>query len=204
MVANNQMDEIISLCKRRGFIYPSAEIYGGLAGTWDYGPLGVALKENLKQLWRRRFITNREDMFGLDAAILTAEPVLQASGHVATFSDPLEGGARFNTMFKTAVGAREPQVGYLRPETAQGIFVNFKNVLNSFHPKLPFGIGQIGKAFRNEIAPRDFLFRARELEQMEIEYFVRESEWEKYFEYWGKEMKNWMNEIGLSDSHIHE
>src|SRR3989344_5187707 len=184
------LDNIVSLCKRRGFIFPGSEIYGGLAGTWDWGPLGVALKNNIKNLWWRMFVENREDMFGVDAAILMNVKVWEASGHVSGFTDPLvecgkckrrfrldqiEGSKdacpeckgklsdarQFNMMFKTNVGAAEDEssVSYLRPETAGGIFVNFKNVLDSMHPKIPFGIAQIGKAFRNEIAPRDFVFR---------------------------------------------
>jgi glycyl-tRNA synthetase len=218
----NLMEAIVSLAKRRGFIYQGSEIYGGLAGTWDYGPLGVALKNNIKALWWRRFFEDREDMYGMDAAILMNQNVWKASGHVGTFADPLvedlktkkryradhllkdtghdpkgmtieqmdtlikkekikspDGNAlgdvkQFNMMFKTQVGAMqdESSASYLRPETAQGMFVNFKNILDSFHPKLPFGMAQIGKAFRNEIAPRDFIFRVREFEQMEIEYFV--------------------------------
>src|SRR6266481_4814131 len=175
------MEKIISLCKRRGFIFQGSEIYGGLAGTWDYGHLGLALKNNIKNLWWKMFVTDREDMYGVDADIIMNPKVWQASGHVDTFSDPTEDGKQFNVMFKTSVGAgEEATVSYLRPETAQGIFVNFKNTLDAYHPTLPFGIGQIGKAFRNEIAPRDFIFRKREFEQMEVEYFVLEKDWEKY------------------------
>lgn len=232
--AENVMEKIVSLAKRRGFIYQGSEIYGGLAGTWDYGPLGVALKNNIKNLWWKHFVDGREDMYGVDAAILMNQKVWQASGHVSGFSDPLSectkckhrfrtdqltdpkvcpdcGGKlssprQFNMMFKTQVGASEDEssVSYLRPETAQGMFVNFKNVIDSLHPKLPFGLAQIGKAFRNEIAPRDFLFRAREFEQMEIEYFVNEKDWEKQFEYWLQEMKSWMKEIGLNAAKVHE
>jgi len=228
------MGKIVSLAKRRGFIYQGSEIYGGLAGTFDYGPLGVTLKNNIKQLWWKLFVDEREDMYGIDAAILMNQNVWKASGHTATFTDPLIecgkckrrfrgdhlenkemcpecggklGEARqFNMMFKTNVGATEDEnsVSYLRPETAQGMFVNFKNVLDSFHPTLPFGLAQIGKAFRNEIAPRDFIFRLRELEQMEIEYFVQESDWEKQFEYWKGKMKEWMKVIGLPEDRIHE
>lgn len=229
-----KMEKIVSLAKRRGFIYQGSEIYGGLAGTWDYGPLGVALKNNVKNLWWELFVDSREDMYGLDAAILMNEKVWQASGHVDGFSDPLvecnkckkrfrgdqvEGNKcpecekgklgeekQFNMMFKTHVGATEESgsVSYLRPETAQGIFVNFKNIIDSFHPKLPFGIGQIGKAFRNEITPRDFVFRTREFEQMEVEYFVRESEWKEHFEAWRIVMHDWIATIGLSKDHVHE
>lgn len=201
----NLLEKIVSLCKRRGFIYPGSEIYGGLAGTYDYGPLGVALKNNLKNLWWKNFMTDREDMYGLDAAIIMNPKTWEASGHVAGFADPLADGQKFNTMFKTSTGAgEEANVAYLRPETAQGIFVNFKNVLDSFHPKLPFGIAQIGKAFRNEIAPRDFTFRLRELEQMEVEYFVKSDEWQKYFEEWRVLVQNYFAEIGLDSSHVHE
>ncbi|MCC6290544.1 glycine--tRNA ligase [Candidatus Nomurabacteria bacterium] len=199
------MEKIVSLCKRRGFIYPGSEIYGGLAGTYDYGPLGVGLKNNLKNLWWRNFVTNREDMFGLDAAIIMNTKTWEASGHVAGFTDPLADGQSFNTMFATRVGAgEEAQTAYLRPETAQGIFVNFKNIVDSFHPKLPFGIAQIGKAFRNEIAPRDFIFRLRELEQMEVEYFVKEEEWEKYFMKWRELILDYFTEVGLIKSSVHE
>lgn len=228
------MENIVSLCKRRGFIYQGSEIYGGLAGTWDYGPLGVALKNNIKNLWWKRFVTDREDMYGMDAAILMNQNVWKSSGHVGGFSDPLVeckkckhrfradqledkkkcwdcggelGEARaFNMMFKTHVGAEEAEsaVSYLRPETAQGMFVNFKNIIDSFHPKLPFGMAQIGKAFRNEIAPRDFLFRTREFEQMEIEYFVKPSEWEEAFENLRKEVHAFNEDIGLKKAQVHE
>ncbi len=228
------MEAIISLCKRRGFIFQGSEIYGGLAGTWDYGPLGVALKNNIKNLWWRRFVDGRHDMFGVDAAILMNQNVWKASGHVSGFSDPLvecskckhrfradqlaEAGKcpdcggkvgeqkQFNMMFQTHVGAvqDESSISYLRPETAQGMFVNFKNILDTQHPRLPFGLAQIGKAFRNEIAPRDFLFRAREFEQMEIEYFVNPKEWEKSFEHFQQESKDFMADVGLDGSKVHE
>jgi len=234
------MEKIVSLAKRRGFIYPGSEIYGGLSGTWDYGPLGVELKNNVKQLWWRMFVQDRDDMCGVDAAILMNPHVWEASGHVAGFSDPLvectkckrrfradhvgdpstKLGARkcpecggdlgdvrqFNMMFKTHVGAAEDEasVSYLRPETAGGIFVNFKNVVDSFHPKLPFGIAQIGKAFRNEIAPRDFVFRSREFEQMEIEYFVRPSEWEGAFEEWRKAVHAFIGAVGIAKEGVSE
>ncbi len=231
---NNTMEKLVSLAKRRGFIYQGSEIYGGLAGTWDYGPLGVALKNKIKDLWWKRFVTDREDMYGMDAAILMNQNVWKASGHVGGFSDPLvecekckrrfradqledkskcpECGGKFgeekqfNMMFKTAVGATEDEtaVSYLRPETAQGMFVNFKNIIDTFHPKLPFGMGQIGKAFRNEIAPRDFTFRTREFEQMEIEYFVAPSEWEKKFEEFRNEVWAYTKDIGLNQNKVHE
>lgn len=201
----NLMEKVVSLCKRRGFIFQGSEIYGGLAGTFDWGHHGVALKNNIKQNWWKTFVDNRRDMYGVDAAILMNAKVWEASGHVAGFSDPTPDGKQFNVMFKTSVGAgEEAAVSYLRPETAQGMFVNFKNTVDAFHPKLPFGMAQIGKAFRNEIAPRDFIFRQREFEQMEIEYFVREEEWEKYFEYWKDEMLSWMEEVGLDMSKVYE
>ncbi|MFH1170499.1 MAG: glycine--tRNA ligase [Candidatus Vogelbacteria bacterium] len=189
------LETLVALTKRRGFIYPGSEIYGGLAGTWDYGPLGVALKNNLKNLWWQRFVIDREEMYGIDATILMNQKVWQASGHVAKFSE----------IFQTQIGTGDDAaVTYLRPETAQGMFVNFKNVVDSFHPSLPFGLAQIGKAFRNEIAPRDFLFRTREFEQMEIEYFVPPTDWGKYFEEFRKAMNNWAKEIGLNPEHLHE
>jgi len=227
------MEKIVSLTKRRGFIFQGSEIYGGLAGTWDYGPLGVALKNNIKQLWWRMFVDERDDMYGLDAAILMNEKVWQASGHTgAGFTDPLVecekckkrfradhlenkekcpecsgilGGERnFNLMFETQVGAQGDTKSYLRPETAQGIFVNFKNVLDTMRPRLPFGIAQIGKAFRNEIAPRDFIFRSREFEQMEIEYFIREENWKEEFEKLRKEIWEWVDRMGLSRESVKE
>jgi glycyl-tRNA synthetase len=230
----NKMDKIISLCKRRGFIFQGSEIYGGLAGTWDYGPYGVELKNNVKNLWWEMFVRDREDMYGMDAAIIMNPKAWVASGHVSGFSDPLVecekckqrfradqiedknkcpdcGGKlgeerQFNMMFKTHVGATEDDasVSYLRPETAGGMFVNFKNVSDSLHPKLPFGLGQIGKAFRNEIAPRDFVFRSREFEQMEVEYFVNPKDWKKSFDEWREMMLKWCEAIGLEKKHIHE
>ncbi len=229
------MDELVSLCKRRGFIYQGSEIYGGLAGTWDYGPLGVALKRNIQNLWWKTFVEDRDDMYGVDAAILMNPKVWQASGHVDTFSDPLvecsnckgrfradhlEGdkcpncgktgtfseAREFNMMFKTTVGPTEDDssISYLRPETAQGIFTNFKNVVDSFYPDLPFGIAQIGKAFRNEISPRDFVFRSREFEQMEIEYFIDPKGWEKEFEKWVSDIEAFLRELGLPASSVHQ
>lgn len=231
---NDKMDKIISLCKRRGFIFQGSEIYGGLAGTWDYGPLGSELKHNVKNLWWKRFVQDRDDMYGIHAAILMNPKVWEASGHVSGFSDPLtectkckrrfradqledtakcpECGGKlgdpraFNMMFKTAIGATEDEgsITYLRPETAGGMFVNFKNVLDTFHPKLPFGTAQIGKAFRNEISPGNFLFRSREFEQMEVEYFVHPDDWERAFEEWRAVMLAWTKEIGLNPKHVHE
>lgn len=228
------MEKIVSLCKRRGFIFQGSEIYGGLAGTWDYGPMGVALKRNIQGLWWQMFVESRDDMFGVDAAILMNPKAWEASGHVSGFSDPMSeckickhrfrtdqlmdakvcpdcGGKlsspkQFNMMFKTQVGASEDAsaITYLRPETAGGMFVNFKNVMDSIHPKMPFGLGQIGKAFRNEIAPRDFVFRAREFEQMEIEYFVHPSAWEAKFEEWRLAMHEWMQTIGIDVGKVSE
>ena len=202
---NDLMEKIVSLCKRRGFVFAGSEIYGGFAGTYDWAHLGVALKNNLKQNWWKKFVDSRRDMYGMDAAIIMNPKVWEATGHVANFADPLD-GKQFNTMLKTSVGAKKDEVAisYLRPETAQGMFVNFKNAVDAFHPKLPFGMAQIGKAFRNEIAPRDFLFRQREFEQMEIEYFIRSADWEKYFEYWKGEMLDWMEEVGIDMDKVHE
>ena len=249
-----KMEDIISLCKRRGFIYQGSDVYGGLSGTWDYGPLGVQLKRNIMQLWWRMFVDERDDMYGVDAAILMNQKVWQASGHVNTFVDPLcedtvnhrryrtdhilkdngidadgmtmaemdaaivEKGIKspdgnplsksrtFNMMFKTHVGATESEdsISYLRPETAQGIFTNFKNVVDSFYPNLPFGIAQQGKAFRNEIAPRDFVFRSREFEQMEIEYFVDPEHWQEAFDELLAATHEFLTELGLKPEHIHE
>ena len=234
MADHNLMEKIVSLAKRRGFIFPGSEIYGGLAGTFDYGPIGVLLKENVQNLWLRMFRDERDDMYGIDAAILMNPRVWESSGHVAGFSDPLVecekckkrfradhldgtgecpecGGAlgtarQFNMMFKTHAGAMEDEsaVVYLRPETAGGMFVNYKNVVDSLHPKLPFGLIQIGKAFRNEIAPRDFVFRLRELTQMEVEYFVRPADWERAFEEWRGLMHRYAEAIGLPEGSVHE
>ena len=201
----NLMEKIISLCKRRGFVFPGSEIYGGLAGFYDYGHYGVAVVNNLKASWWKKFVDSRRDMYGINSSIILNPKVWEASGHVAGFSDPTPEGKQFNVMFKTEVGAGEESISsYLRPETAQGIFVNFKNIVDAYHPKLPFGVAQIGKAFRNEIAPRDFLFRQREFEQMEIEYFVRPEDWEKHFEYWRAELQEWLEDVGLEMAQIHE
>lgn len=280
--SNVTMEAIISLCKRRGFIYQGSDVYGGLSGTWDYGPLGVALKRNIMNLWWRRFVDERDDMYGVDAAILMNQKVWKASGHVDTFVDPLcedmvnhrryrtdhilkdngvdadgmtmeqmdvviaERGIKspdgnplsksmtFNMMFRTHIGAVDtttvhyasnidPEYGdavetmelvdyekpdaslvYLRPETAQGIFTNFKNIVDSFYPNLPFGIAQQGKAFRNEIAPRDFIFRSREFEQMEIEYFVDPEHWPEAFDELLASTHAFLAELGLKQEHIHE
>lgn len=235
MAKDTKLEDIVSLAKRRGFIFPGSDVYGGLSGTWDYGPLGVQLKRNIMNAWWRLFVDGRDDMYGVDAAILMNPKVWQASGHVETFTDPLvecshckgrfradkidvskcptcgENGTfgepkQFNMMFKTNVGpvTDENSISYLRPETAQGIFTNYKNVVDVFYPNLPFGIAQQGKAFRNEISPRDFVFRSREFEQMEIEYFVHPNKWEEAFELWVGLCKQWFNEIGLPSDMIHE
>lgn len=251
---NEKMEAIVSLTKRRGFIYPGSDVYGGLSGTWDYGPLGVTLKRKIMQLWWQHFVESRDDMYGVDAAILMNQKVWQASGHVDTFVDPLcedtvnhrryrtdhilkdngvdpdgltmaemdaliiEKGITspdgnplslsrtFNMMFTTHVGAThdEASVSYLRPETAQGIFTNFKNVVDSFYPDLPFGLAQQGKAFRNEISPRDFIFRSREFEQMEIEYFVHPDKWEEAFEGLLQSTYEFLDLLGLPRENIHE
>ena len=254
LMSQAKMEDIISLCKRRGFIYQGSDVYGGLSGTWDYGPLGVQLKRNIMNLWWRMFVDERDDIYGVDAAILMNPKVWKASGHVDTFVDPLcedtvnhrryrtdhilkdngidvdgltmeqmdeviaEKGIKspdgnplsksrtFNMMFKTSVGATESEdsVAYLRPETAQGIFTNFKNVVDSFYPDLPFGIAQQGKAFRNEIAPRDFVFRSREFEQMEIEYFVNPENWQEAFDELLKATHEFLEALGLDPRNIHE
>ena len=254
LMSQAKMEDIISLCKRRGFIYQGSDVYGGLSGTWDYGPLGVQLKRNIMNLWWRMFVDERDDIYGVDAAILMNPKVWKASGHVDTFVDPLcedtvnhrryrtdhilkdngidadgltmeqmdeviaEKGIKspdgnplsksrtFNMMFKTSVGATENEdsVAYLRPETAQGIFTNFKNVVDSFYPDLPFGIAQQGKAFRNEIAPRDFVFRSREFEQMEIEYFVNPENWQEAFDELLKSTHEFLEALGLDPENIHE
>ena len=276
MSKKTSLEDIVSLCKRRGFIYQGSEVYGGLSGTWDYGPLGITLKRNIMALWWQMFVDDRDDMYGVDAAILMNQKVWQASGHVDTFTDPLvvcsncDGRFRadkvdtskcptcgqadtfsepvqFNMMFRTVVGPQFKSVedegydkmsakvqfktksgkvvdvnlpesdgldaamffnknstSYLRPETAQGIFTNFKNVVDSFYPDLPFGIGQQGKAFRNEISPRDFVFRSREFEQMEIEYFIKEDTWEDNFEHWRKQWHAYFDALGLPKESIHE
>ena len=233
-MADISMDKIVSLAKRRGFIFQGSEIYGGLAGTWDYGPLGVRLKNNVKDLWWKMFVDDREDMYGMDAAILMNPRAWEASGHVAGFADPLvecekckrrfredhledkmkcpECGGKlgsprqFNMMFKTQIGAMEDSSStvYLRPETAGGMFVNFKNIIDTFHPDIPFGMAQIGKAFRNEITPRDFIFRVREFEQMEIEYFIQPETWKEKFEEWKEGVWNFIKTVGIAPEKVTE
>jgi glycyl-tRNA synthetase len=231
------MEKIVSLCKRRGFIFQSSEIYGGLNGAWDYGPLGVELKRNLKNYWWHVTVHERDDVVGMDGSILTHPAVLKASGHVEGFSDPMVdcrtcnahlrtdqvvekkgvkqcpncGGKdltaprQFNLMFETHVGAAtdETSIAYLRPETAQSIFVQFKNILEVSRKKLPFGIAQIGKAFRNEINPRNFTFRSREFEQMELEYFCRAEQGMGLLEYWKEERLRFYENIGIPRSKLH-
>lgn len=254
MSDSDLMEKIVSLSKRRGFVYRGSEIYGGLAGTWDYGPLGVALKKNIENLWWRFFVESRDDMYGIDSAILMNPRVWEASGHVGGFNDPLvsdvktkkryradhlleevgvdpagmslsqmgeaikehkikspEGNElsvpqQFNMMFKTSVGSVDGSdtTVYMRPETAQGMFVNFKNIIDTFHPKLPFGIAQIGRNFRNEIAPRDFIFRVRELEIMEFEYFIEEKDWAEKFDYWKDRMMEWFAMLGFAPEDIRQ
>jgi len=237
------MDKIVSLCKRRGFIFPDSEIYGGLANTWDFGPLGVELKNNIKKAWWQKMVIERDDVVGLDSAIIINPKVWEASGHVSGFADPLVeckschtrfkfddlmngkygevslkdgyphcplcGGElteekKFNLMFKTFLGPVDDKghLAYLRPETAQGIFINFKQILSASRQKIPFGIAQIGKAFRNEITPGNFIFRTREFEQMEMEYFIKPSEDKKWYEYWQKERIKWYLALGLKKDKV--
>jgi glycyl-tRNA synthetase len=232
-----RMEKIVSLCKRRGFIFQSSEIYGGLNGLWDYGPLGVELKRNLKDYWWHATVHERDDVVGMDGSILTHPAVLRASGHVEGFSDPMTdcrtckahlradqlvekkgvkqcpncGGKdltaprQFNLMFETHVGAAtdESSIAYLRPETAQSIFVQFKSILEVSRKKLPFGIAQIGKAFRNEINPRNFTFRSREFEQMELEYFCRPEQGMELLEYWKEERLKFYENIGIPHDKLH-
>jgi glycyl-tRNA synthetase len=232
-----RMEKIVSLCKRRGFIFQSSEIYGGLNGCWDYGPLGVELKRNLKEYWWRTMVHERDDVVGMDGSILMNRAVWKASGHEETFTDPMvdcrtckarlradqvpeKNGVKqcpncggkdltepraFNLMFKTYVGATEDEssITYLRPETAQAIFVQFKNVLDTSRKKLPFGIAQIGKAFRNEINPRNFTFRSREFEQMELEYFCRPEQGMELLDYWREERLKFYQNIGIAREKLH-
>lgn len=234
MAETDTLEKVVSLCKRRGFVFQGSEIYGGLAGMWDLGPLGVELAFNIKQLWWRRFVSSREDMHGLSSSIIMPESVWRSSGHLEGFTDPMVECAKckrrfradhlddkkvcpecggelgeekvFNLLFPVAMGSASGTgvTGYLRGELAQGMFVNFKNILDAYHPKVPFGIAQIGRVFRNEIAPRDFLFRVREFELAEFEYFVRESEWETWFERWRQEMWVWIDEVGIDRGLVSE
>jgi glycyl-tRNA synthetase len=228
---NVDMEKIVSLSRRRGFIFPSSDIYGGLSSCWDYGPLGIEMKRNIKQAWWRAMVQERDDIVGIDASILMHPKVWEASGHVAGFSDPLVecknchlrwraddlatgkcpacGGEltepqQFNLMFKTFMGPVEDSAStvYLRPETAQGIFVNFENVLGTTRKRLPFGIAQIGKAFRNEITTGNFIFRTREFEQMEMEYFVRPGTDQEWFDYWVEERRNWYVDLGIRPDNL--
>lgn len=245
-----KLEDIVSLCKRRGFIFPGSDIYGGMAGTWDFGPLGVMLKNKMMQAWWNFWVDQRDDMYGVDAAIIMNPRTWEASGHVATFADPLieckechgrfradklvEGATesitteeflkqnpkcptcgkqnwseikKFNMMFQTHVGPVEDDssIAYLRPETAQGIFTNFKNVVDTIYPNIPFGIAQQGKAFRNEISPRDFILRDRECTQMEIEYFIKPDTWEDEFEKMRAAQHVFLEEvIGLPPKMIHD
>jgi len=228
-----EMDDVVNLCKRRGFVFPSAEIYGGFRSTYDYGPIGVLMLRNVKDAWWRAMVQMRDDVVGLDAAILSSPKIWAASGHLTNFTDPLadcrnckerwrydqlvpdpEDGLvhcpncgstdlteprAFNLMFKTYVGPveEEANVAYLRPETAQGHFVNFLNVLQTSRKKPPFGIAQVGKSFRNEITPGNFVFRTREFEQMELEYFVPPAEGDRWFEYWCTERMRWYTDLGI-------
>ncbi|MEK7186914.1 MAG: glycine--tRNA ligase, partial [Patescibacteria group bacterium] len=234
------MEKIVALCKRRGFVYPSSEIYGGLAGIWDYGPLGVELRHNIKQHFWNKFIAERDDVYGMSAAILMPARVWEASGHTDSFSDPLveckichsriradqtdiiaeheaihakkkekvewSEPKVFNLLVETHLGAVEDEksLAYLRGEITQGVHVNFKNIIDSMHPKLPFGIGQIGKAFRNEITPGNFLFRQREFEQMELQYYVKpdEKEPKEWFEYWKQFAFDWYLSLGFKKEHL--
>ena len=242
-----RMEDIVSLCKRRGFIWQGSDVYGGMAGTWDFGPLGTTLKKKVTDAWWKYWVEDREDMFGVDAAIIMNPNVWRASGHTETFNDPLieckechnrfradklgdfpasvtreqieAAGVKcpkcgkmnwseirqFNGMFQTAVGVDEGNIAYLRPETAQGIFTNYKNVVDTIYPDLPFGIAQYGKAFRNEISPRDFIFRSREFSQMEIEYFIDPENWEAEFDKIMSECHDFLeNKMGLKPENVHE
>jgi glycyl-tRNA synthetase len=231
MPAKVDMDKIVSLCKRRGLIFPSSEIYGGLASCWDYGPMGVELKRNVKEAWWKTIVQNRDDVVGLDTSIMMHPGVWAASGHIDSFTDPLVeckschlrwrateiGGQKcpkcggelteprmFNLMFKTFMGPVEEEAStiYLRPETAQGIFVNFENVVTTSRKKLPLGIAQIGKSFRNEITPGNFIFRTREFEHMELEYFVKPGTDEKWLDYWVKERFDWYVKLGIRKENL--
>lgn len=244
MQNSDLMDKIVSLCKRRGFIFPGSEIYGGMANSWDFGPVGVELKNNLRDWWWQRFVQSREDMVGIDSAIIMNPKVWEASGHLREFNDPLvecdkchkrfrwddeqqvavnkdgktwthldsscgfgqnrSQAKQFNLMFKTFVGTTEESANmvFLRPEIAQAMFVNFKNVLDTTRKRLPFGIAAVGKVFRNEISPGNFIFRTLEFDLMEFEYFIRESEWQQWFEYWLNQQQEWLKELGFKKENI--
>jgi len=229
-IESGSMPKIVALCKRRGFIFPGSEIYGGVANTWDFGPLGLALKKNLKELWWREFVEKEENILGIDGGIILSPRVWEASGHVENFTDPLveckdchkrfradqiddlrkcaechgvlTEPKKFNGMFRTFLGASEESgsVTYLRPETAQAIFINFKNVVDSCHPKLPFGIAQVGKSFRNEITAGNFIFRDLEFEQCELEYFITADVWQEKYQYWLGKMHQFARLVGLKVS----
>lgn len=228
------MEKIVSLCKRRGIIFQGSDIYGGLSGTWDYGPLGAEMLHNIKEAWWKHFVKSRDDMFGISTSTLMPEAVWKASGHLDGFHDPLVecskckkrfradhlddkkkcpecGGALgeekvFNLLFPVDMGSTGGTTtrAYLRGEIAQGMFVHFKNVLDTMRPRLPFGLAQIGRAYRNEIAPRDFIFRVREFDLMEFEYFIKESEWQEHFESWRKIMWEWIERVGITKESVHE
>src|SRR5689334_17534439 len=227
----DSMEKVVNLCKRRGFVYPGSEIYGGLGASLDYGPLGVELKRNVKDAWWRAVVTGRDDVVGIDAAVIMHPRVWEVSGHVSGFSDPLvdcksckqrfradhvTGGKcpecggeltearQFNLMFKTYVGPVEDtsHVAYLRPETAQSMFVNFRNVVETSRMKLPFGIGQIGRSFRNEITPGNFLFRTREFEQMELEFFVEPDSAPEWHQYWIDTRLQWYVDLGINRDNL--
>lgn len=230
------MEKVVSLAKRRGFVYPGSEIYGGLANTYDYGPLGAELLRNIKNLWWDRYVTSREDIYGVHTSVLMNTKVWEASGHVDSFTDPLveckichmriradkpeemkshekvhdnkdeiwTQQKNFQGMFKTQIGATQDKGAavFLRPETAQGMFINFKNIIDTQRPKLPFGLAQIGKGFRNEITLGNFIFRTLEFDMMEIEYFMQPNSWEKYFEDWKVEMFKWLTDLGIANNNL--
>ena len=231
MSGNVSMEKIVSLCKRRGFVFPSSEIYGGLASCWDYGPFGVELKRNIKDAWWKTIVQERDDVVGLETSIMMHPKIWEASGHIDRFTDPLVeckschlrwraeelgdekcpkcGGEltkprMFNLMFKTFMGPVEDEAStiYLRPETAQGMFVNFENAVTISRKKLPLGIAQIGKSFRNEITPGNFVFRTREFEHMEMEYFVKPGDDKQWFDYWVKERFNWYIDLGIKKENL--
>lgn len=247
--SSDKMEKIVSLCKRRGFVFPGSEIYGGLANSFDYGPLGVELKNNIKNLWWKHFVHERDDMVGIDAALIMNTKVWEASGHLKEFTDPLvecekckrrfradhidtnyektkqfdkkikcpdcagklSEPRQFNLMLKTFLGVTEDSAStaYFRPETAQAMFVDFKNVLDTTRKKIPFGIAQTGKAFRNEVTPGNFIFRTREFEQMEIEYFIpipkKDVDWQKIFDYWQEKMWSWTtDDLGIKKENLHD